>query len=138
MERKSALVLVMILVLLAGCSHEAEQPSHTTTTILISGPEEEPREPIVARGFAVTPAAVRVGGTATAAAELDAAHPDRTISVDWFGPDGWLIAYSVQVAERPHLTFAAPRDAFREPGRYRAVLRSGRRMLRQVFVSVGT
>ena len=135
MERKNTLVVMMIFFALAGCSRETQQPAQRTT-VLISGAAEEPREPITVRSFAVQPASARAGSAITAVAELDAAHPDRTFSVDWFGPDGWLDTYSVQAAQQARMTFTARNEMFREPGRHRAVLRVGRRMLGESFVTI--
>lgn len=62
--------------------------------------------------------------------------PGGGLSVDWYGPGGWLVAYEIRDAAAASLSIPAPVGRFDEPGRYRAVLRSGRTMLAEDAVVV--
>lgn len=128
----------ILILLLAACAREADVPARTHTTIVISGPEEEVKKPIDVRGFAIHPQSLRPSQQAVVTIELAAARPLRQLSVDWYGPDGWLVAYDVRQAVQPRLSVPAPIDAFDEPGRYRAVLRSGGTALAEGTVVVRT
>lgn len=129
-------VSILILLSLAACAREADVPAPTGTTIVISGPEEEVKKPIDVRSFAVRPESLRPGQSAVVTIELAVPRPSQQLSVNWYGPDGWLVAYDVRNAVEPRLSLPAPVHAFDEPGRYRAVLRSGRRTLAEDAVVV--
>ncbi|HEX6639998.1 MAG TPA: hypothetical protein VF215_02740 [Thermoanaerobaculia bacterium] len=126
---------ILILLSLAACGPKADVPAATRTTIVFSGPEEV-KKTIDVRSFAVRPESLRRGQSAQVSIELAAPRPSQQLSVNWYGPDGWLVAYDVREAVEPHLSFPAPVQAFDEPGRYRAVLRSGRKTLAEGFVVV--
>lgn len=113
---------ILILLSLAACSPDAEVPAQTRTTFVISGPEEEAKKPIDVRSFAVFPESLNQGQPAVAKIELEVPRPSQQLSVDWYGPDGWLIAYEVRDAATASLSIPAPVERFDEPGRYRAVL----------------
>ena len=130
------LFIVPLILLLVACGGDSDPAAATQTTIVISGPEEDPREPIVVRAFAIDADSVRRGQAATVHVELEAARPRQQISVDWYGPDGWLVAYEIRDASAARLDFAAPARSFDEPGLYRAVLRAGRRPLAEDSLSV--
>lgn len=127
---------ILILLSLAACAREADVPAPTRTTFVISGPEEEPKKPIDLRSFTVLPESLRPGQEAAVTIELAAPHPSQQLSVNWYGPDGWLVAYDVREAAEARLSLPAPVHAFDEPGRYRAVLRSGRKTLAEGAVVV--
>lgn len=127
---------ILILLSLAACSRDAELPARTLTTIVISGPEEEVKKPIDVRSFAVHPESLRQGQPAAAKIELEVPRPSQQLSVDWYGPGGWLVAYEIRDAAAASLGIPAPVGRFDEPGRYRAVLRSGRTMLAEDAVVV--
>ena len=126
---------ILILLSLAACAREADVPAPTRTTIAISGPEEL-KKPIDVRSFAVRPESLHRGQPAVVTVELAAPRPSQKLSVDWYGPDGWLVAYDVREAVAPRLSLPAPVHAFDEPGRYRAVLRSGGKTLAEGAVVV--
>lgn len=130
------LSLVVLLALLTSCGGESEPAAATQTTIVISGPEEDPRQPVVARNFAIEAETARRGQPVKVRAELEAARPRQQLSVDWYGPDGWLLAYEIRDASEARLDFDAPVRAFDRPGRYRAVLRAGRRPLAEDTLTV--
>lgn len=115
---------IPLLLSLAACSPDAEVPAQTTTTFVISGPVEEAKKPIDGRSFAVHPESLNQRQPAVAKIELAAPRPSQQLSVDWYGPDGWLIAYEVRDAAVASMSIPAPVDRFDEPGRYRAVLYS--------------
>lgn len=130
------LSIAAALLALAACAREADVPAPTRTTVVISGPEEEVKKPIDVRSFAVRPESLRPGQPAVVTIELGEPRPLQQLSVNWYGPDGWLVAYDVGEAVKPHLSLPAPVHSFDEPGRYRAVLRSGRKTLAEDAVVV--
>lgn len=130
------LSIVVLLALLTSCGGEGEPAAATQTTIVISGPEEDPRQPVVARNFTIEAETARRGQPVNVRVELEAARPRQQLSVDWYGPDGWLVAYEIRDASEARLDFDAPVRAFDRPGRYRAVLRAGRRPLAEDTLTV--
>ena len=120
-------ILIILVVLLPACS-QPEAPIAQTTTYLISGPET-PKKPISVREFEVIPEVARLGQQVTARTVLQAEDKGRKVSVNWYGPDGWLIGYHVFDTAQPQTSTKAPFDSFDENGRYRAVLRSGGKVL---------
>ena len=126
---------IALIALVAGCGGGGEPPA-TRTSVLVYGPEEDPRQPVVVRSFDVRPESVPGGTPARAHVRLDGARPRQQISVDWYGPDGWLVAYETRPAAEASLEFDAPVRAFDEPGRYRAVLRAGTRPLAEDTLTV--
>ncbi len=131
------IVTIILLLSAAACSHEADAPAPTRTTVVISAPEVEIKPPLHVHSFAVVPPSLRPGQTATVKIELEVSRPKQQIAVDWYGPDGWLVAYQVHDAADVHIRFPAPVSSFDERGRYRAVVRSGRTMLAESAVVVG-
>ncbi len=129
---------ILILLSLAACVREADVPASTRTTIVISGPEEEMKKPIDVRSFAIRPESLRPGQSALVTIELATPRPSQQLSVNWYGPDGWLVAYDICQAVEPRMSLPAPVHAFDEPGRYRAVLRSGWKTLAEGAVVVRT
>lgn len=130
------MVLMMVLAaLLAACSRDAEPPPVQTTS-LISEPAAPEKPPIRVREFAVTPETLRPSQPATVKVDLHETYPSRRVTVDWHGPDGWLIRYDAVDAAKTESTLAAPAEIFDEPGRYRAVLRSGTTNLAEQWVTV--
>lgn len=127
---------ILVLLSVAACAQEADVPAPTQTTFVISEPEEEMKKPIDVRSFAVLPESLRPGQEAVVTIELATARPSQQLSVNWYGPDGWLVAYDVRDAVELHLSLPAPVHAFDEPGRYRAVLRSGWKTLAEDAVVV--
>jgi hypothetical protein len=127
---------ILVLLSLAACAREADVPAATRTTVVISGPEEELKNPIDIRSFAVVPESLRPGQAAVVTIELAVPRPSQQLSVNWYGPDGWLVAYDVREAAEARLSLPAPIRAFGEPGRYRVVLRSARRTLAESAVVV--
>lgn len=117
-------ISILILLSLAACSRDGDVPARTQTTILFSGPVEEAKKPIDVRSFAVFPESLNQGQPAMAKIELEVPRPSQQLFVDWYGPDGWLIAYEVRDAAAASLSIPAPVERFDEPGRYRAVLYS--------------
>ncbi|MEO8378216.1 MAG: hypothetical protein ABI779_01005 [Acidobacteriota bacterium] len=117
--------ILFLVAVAAGCSPDAEQPAQTTT-FLISGPEEAAaNEPIEVRRFEVTPETIKHGQAVTVNVELAKPAPSRGLAIDWPAPDGWVLARDVIDAGQTRITKSAPVGDFDEPGRYRAVLRSG-------------
>lgn len=129
------LLALCLLILVAGCSPEANEPPQTTT-FLISGPETPAKEAIHVRRFEVTPETARRGETVTVNVELATPAAGRRLAIDWHAPDGWVIAHDVIDAEQTRTTEKAPVDEFEDAGRYRAVLRSGLESLAEDSVSV--
>lgn len=127
---------ILTLLSLAACAREADVPVPTRTTIVISGPEEKVKNPLDVRSFAVRPESLRRGQPATVTIELAAPRPSQQLSVNWYGPDRWLVAYDVREAVESRLSLPVPVHAFGEPGRYRAVLRSGGKTLAEGGVVV--
>ena len=130
------LFAIVSIVLLAACSSKSDAPA-TQTTIIISGPETSARTPIDVRRFEITPETARPGQPVTASVELAAAHPSRKLAVEWYGPDGWLVAYAVHDAGNTRFTSKAPVDIFDAEGRYEAVLRAGIVPLAEDSISIG-
>ena len=126
---------ILILLSLATCSPETEIPAQSQT-IVFSGPQEEAKKPIDVRSFAVVPGSLRRYQSAVVKIELASPRPSQQLSVDWYGPDGWLVAYDIREAAEARLSLPAPIRAFDEPGRYRAVLRSGETTLAEDAVMV--
>lgn len=118
------IVMIVVAVLLAGCSGDADVPPEQTT-VVISEAEEPGKPPIEVRGFAVTPEPVRVGQPATVTVDLKEPYPSRRIRVDWHGPDGWVVDYTPIDSTKTRVTLTAPPEIFNKAGRYRAVLRAG-------------
>ena len=127
---------ILILLSLAACAREADVPVPTGTTIVMSGPEVEVPKPIDVRSFAVRPESLRPGQEAVVTIELGAPRPSQQLSVNWYGPDGWLVAYDIREAAEARLSLPAPIRALGEPGRYRVVLRSGWKTLAEDAVVV--
>lgn len=128
--------ILFLVVVLAGCSEDPEQPAQTTT-FLISGPDSEPeREAIEVRRFEVTPERVKRGGAATVHVELAKPAPSRRLAIDWHGPDGWVVSHDVLDAAQTRIEETAPAGELDEPGRYRAVLRSRGESLAEDTVAV--
>lgn len=127
----------LLILLLAACGGgESDTAATSQTTFLISGPEEDPRQPIVARSFAIDGETVPRGQPIQVRVELAQARPAQQISIDWYGPDGWLVAYQIRAASAMRFDLTAPVRSLDEPGRYRAVLRVGSRPLAEDFVTV--
>lgn len=129
---------ILILLSLGACGRQADIPPSTRTTIVISGPEEEMRKPIDVRSFTVHPESLRPGQPAVVTIELAAPRPSQQLSVNWYGPDGWLVAHDVCEAAQSRLSLPAPVRTFDQPGRYRAVLRSRWKTLAEGAVVVRT
>lgn len=128
--------ILFLLVVLAGCSGDTQQPAQTTT-FLISGPEESaPKGAIDVRRFAATPETVQRGEAVTVTVELAKAAPARTLSIDWHAPDGWVVAHDTIDTRQTRVVERAPVAAFDEPGRYRAVLRAGLEEFAEDTISV--
>jgi hypothetical protein len=138
-DRVMRTVAIILLLSAAACSREADTQAPTRTTFVISGPEAEVKQPVDVRSFAVVPQALRPGQPATVQIELEAPRPRQQIAVDWYGPDGWLVAYQVHDAAEVHISFPAPAPSFDQRGRYRVVVRSGLTTLAEsgVVVSAG-
>ncbi len=127
----------LLVLLLAACGGgESDATATTQTSFLISGPEEDPRQPIVVRNFAIDAETVRRGRPIQVRIELAQARPAQQISVDWYGPDGWLVAYQTRAAAEARFDVTAPVPSLDQPGRYRAVLRVGSRPLAEDSVTV--
>jgi hypothetical protein len=136
MNRRSIVSLIGVLLLLTvACEKKVEAPA-TRTTFVISGPEKPDNVPIAVRSFEVVPESIRAGESATVRIELEAARPSQRISVDWYGPDGWLVAYEIRDATEARMSVPAPVNEFDEAGRYRGVLRSGTTTLAEDSVTV--
>lgn len=128
---------VLLILLLAACGGgESDSPAATQTTFLISGPEEDPRQPIVVRSFSIDSETVRRGQPIQVRVELAQARPAQQVSIDWYGADGWLVAYQTRAAAEARFDVTAPVRSLDQPGRYRAVLRVGSRPLAEDFVTV--
>ena len=128
---------VALLALFAACGNDGEVAAkQTQTSILISGPEEEPREPVAVRSFSIESDTVRRGQPAKARVQLEAPRPQQQVSVNWYGPDGWLVAYETRVASEARLEFDVPAQSFERAGQYRAVVRAGRTPLAEDVVTV--
>jgi hypothetical protein len=128
--------LIAPVAVLLACGGSGEPAAATQTSVVISAAEEDPRQPVVVRSLAIDPDTVRPGQQATVRVELEAARPRQQVSLDWYGPDGWLVAYETRDAAATRLDFNAPARSFDRPGRYRAVLRVGRRPLAEDTVTV--
>ena len=129
MTMKPIVLILALPLLLPGCGGGDEAPAPTQTSVIISGPEEDPRQPVVVRSFAIDADSVRRGQAVKVRVELEAPRPAQQISLDWYGPDGWLVAYEIRDASEKQLVFDAAARSLDEPGLYRAVLRAGRRPL---------
>lgn len=127
---------ILLILLLAACGGESDSPATTQTTFLISGPEEDPRQPIVVRNFGIDAETVRRGQPIQVRIELAQARPAQQISVDWYGPDGWLVAYQTRAAAEARFDVTAPVRSLDQPGRYRVVLRVGSRPLAEDSITV--
>lgn len=122
--RMKAFLCLCLVLLSAACSREAEPPA-TATTIVISEAETERMPRVVVKRFEISPDPARRGRPISATAEIEPTHPARTVSVNWYGPDGWLAGYDVHETTEPRITSRAPVGPSGDPGRYRAVLRAG-------------
>jgi hypothetical protein len=121
--------LVAALMLVPSCSpREAEAPTAQTTVVFAPAETESPRE-IAVRRFEVTPKSLTSAQQATVHVAVEAGNPPPRLTVDWHGPDGWLAGYQVVDAAAAESTLVTPATLFHDPGRYRAVLRSGTRTL---------
>lgn len=128
---------ILLILLLAACGGgDSDSPATTQTTFLVSGPEEDPRQPIVVRNFGIDAETVRRGQPIQVRIELAQARPAQQISVDWYGPDGWLVAYQTRAAAEARFDVTAPVRPLDQPGRYRVVLRVGSRPLAEDSVTV--
>lgn len=128
---------IALILLLASCTPDEEEvPTQTTAVAAQAGDAEE--EPLSVQRFEVTPEAVQSGQPVTASADLGSAKPGRELTLEWFGPDGWVVSRAVHDASQARVTFTTPATLFDKPGRYRAVLRSGTRLVAEDMVTVGS
>ena len=129
-------VIAITAALLMACSPGSEQAAATQTSVVIYGGEENVRQPVAVRSFAVDAETVRRGQPARVRVELDAARPAQQVSVDWFGPDGWLVTSQSRPASEARFELPVPMQSLDQPGQYRAVLRSGGTVLAEDSITV--
>jgi outer membrane receptor protein involved in Fe transport len=117
------LLLAAATLAAAGCSKatapEAAAPPPVVETAAIEHPG------VKAERFDITPATIRRGQPATVDVQLDRASPGSTVTVGWFGPDGWNVADQSENVAGNRASFAAPVASLDKPGRYTAELRAG-------------
>ena len=128
--------IVLVLFLVVACGGGNDEPAATQTTFIISEPEEDPRQPVVVRSFSINADSIRRGQPVKVEVALEAARPKQQLSLDWYGPDGWLVAYEIRDATEAKLVFDAPVRSLDAPGTYRAVLRAGRRPVAEDTLTV--
>lgn len=126
---------MVLAVLVAGCSRRVDPPPQQTTFV-VSGAEVAEKPQIGVRGFEVQPDALRRGQPATVSVALTQPYPSRRVTLDWHGPDGWVVRSVGVDTTKTHVTLAAPAEIFEQAGRYRAVLRSGTKDLAEDSVTV--
>lgn len=130
------IVIATAAVLLMACSPGSEQAAATQTSVIIYGGEQNVRKPVTVRNFGIDTETVRRGQPARLRVELDAARPAQQVSVDWFGPDGWLVTYQSRPASEARFELPVPMQSLDQPGQYRAVLRSGGTVLAEDSLTV--
>lgn len=117
---------VAVALALAACSKEAAKtpaPSAITPVTATTSTLQN-RLAVKAQKFTVTPANVQKGQPVTVRVELENAPASMPATLAWFGPDGWLVADDTREVSGNSITFTTPADVLRDPGHYRAELRS--------------
>jgi hypothetical protein len=129
-------LLFSLIVLFAACAQKSDRPPATTTTFLISGPEQPQTPGVEVRRFDIQQEAIGRGDDVMLTLQLQVAANPPALAIDWHAPDGWVVAHDVLDVTNGTRTVRAPGSIFAEPGRYRAVLRSGLASLAEDTVSV--
>lgn len=125
--------LLLLAIVTAGCgqksqSQQSAAPQPVEVALEDAGSGAHTPHPAavlpVVKNFSVTPQTARPGQPVTASVEVAAAAPDHTVTLAWFGPDGWLISDEEQSLSSTTLKFQPP--TLNAPGVYQAELRDTR------------
>lgn len=118
---KRARLTLAVCTLLAACTR---QPEHAAAPAASDAAEPPPTAAQIAsmhlRELEVSPTPIRRREAATVVVAVTAAPPGTTLTLAWFGPDGWLVHDAKAQLQGATVTFGIPPDTFPAPGRYLA------------------
>lgn len=127
--------MALALLIACGCSKTPPPPAAAGNPVL-APPEPQKLLAVRVQRFDIAPGTVQKGQPVNVTIRLEDLPPATAVTLAWFGPDGWLVADETKEASGSAVSFTASPDRFRQPGRYRAELRSGNVYLGEGSVTV--
>lgn len=130
-----SIVLLAVTVAMCGCTQRAaDQTQGAPAAAGTAAPS--PQSLLDVKAKIDVPGAVAKGQPCTVRVQLDGAPPAMPATLAWYGPDGWLVSQDTEDVRGHGVTFTTAAGTFKEPGQYRAELRSGTVFLADARVNV--
>ena len=125
-------------LLAAACSRQQSTGNGAVTAANTEAAFPSPQQlaNIKVQTIEVTPPTVRKGQPVDVKVSLSDVPPGTTLTLSWFGPNGWLAGDTVADPQRAGASFHTPASVFAEPGHYHAALRAGSVRLGDAAVDV--